>query len=58
MPKIKITNDKIIANTIKPIVMGNLRYLKFIIEKNDVKISKKVLNSSTSSFLFSISVNP
>ena len=52
-PRIRINTDKAIAITIKPIVIGSFKNLKFTIEKIDAKISKMVLSSRISNFWFS-----
>ena len=44
-PAIKTTADKAIAKTINPMVWGNLRILRLIIEKMDASNSKKVASS-------------
>ena len=50
--------DNAIAKIIRPIVIGNFKYLRFTIEKKDAKIKSIVLSSSMSSLLFSISEYP
>ena len=50
--------DNAIAKIIRPIVIGNFKYLRFTIEKKDAKIKSIVLSSSMSSLLFSMSEYP